>query len=106
MALTKDSQETIKARADREPEFRAALFKEAVMFFLDGDVETGKAVLCDYINATIGFESLALKVGISTPSLIRMLSPKGNPTTTKLLSVIRKLQKETGIEVGVSVTGC
>ena len=50
MVLTRDFKQTIKARADREPEFRAALFQEAISLLLDGDVETGKAVIRDYIN--------------------------------------------------------
>jgi hypothetical protein len=34
------------------------LLKEGVECLLSGDVETGKTVLRDYINATIGFEVL------------------------------------------------
>jgi hypothetical protein len=33
--------------------------KEAVDAPLSGDVETGKTVLRDYINATVGFDKLA-----------------------------------------------
>jgi len=40
---------------------------------LSGDLETGKALLRDYINATIGFEPLAEAVGKSPKSLMRML---------------------------------
>ena len=59
MALTKEFKETVKARADRDPAFRQALLTEAAEQLLSGDLETGKAVLRDYINATIGFEALA-----------------------------------------------
>ena len=58
MALTRDLTETIQARVERDPAFREALLKEGVECLLSGDVETGKAVLRDYINATIGFEEL------------------------------------------------
>jgi hypothetical protein len=44
---------------DREPAFREELLKEGVDCLLSGDVETGKAVLRDYINATLGFQELA-----------------------------------------------
>ena len=45
------SEETVKARLGRDPEFRAALLTEAVEQVLAGDMETGKAVLRDYFNA-------------------------------------------------------
>ena len=48
-------------------------------------METGKAVLRDYIKATIGFT--ALREGIGTPSKrwIRMFGPKGNPNADNFL---------------------
>jgi hypothetical protein len=58
MALTRDFKETIQARVECDPAFREALLKEGVECLLSGDVETGKTVLRDYINATIGFEVL------------------------------------------------
>jgi hypothetical protein len=54
MALTNAFKETVKARADRDPAFREALFTEAVEQLLAGELEIGKAVLRDYINATVG----------------------------------------------------
>ncbi len=59
MALTRDFKETIQARVERDPAFREELLKEGVEYLLSGDVDTGKAVLRDYINATIGFDELA-----------------------------------------------
>jgi hypothetical protein len=76
MALTRSFKETVKARAERDPDFREALLTEAVAELLAGDLEVGKAVLRDYINATIGFEKLARKTGTPTKSLMRMLVPR------------------------------
>jgi hypothetical protein len=56
MPVTHDFKETIRARARREPKFRQALLREAVESYLTGDLETGKSVLRDYVNATIGFQ--------------------------------------------------
>ena len=42
-------------------------------------VETGKAVLRDYINATIGFRELGGLTDKSPKSLMRMFGPNGNP---------------------------
>ena len=58
MPLTRDFKETIQERARRDAAFREALLKEAVDALLSGDVETGKTVLRDFINATVGFDKL------------------------------------------------
>ena len=55
MSLTRDFKETIQARIDRDPAFREELLREGVELLLAGDMDAGKAVLRDYINATIGF---------------------------------------------------
>jgi hypothetical protein len=57
--LTRDFKEKIQEHARRDAAFREALLKEAVDALLSGDVETGKTVLRDYINATVGFDKLA-----------------------------------------------
>ncbi len=58
MALTRDFKQTIQARAQRDPAFRRELLKEGVQCLLASEVDTGKTVLRDYINATVGFEEL------------------------------------------------
>jgi hypothetical protein len=59
MPLTRDFKDTIQERASRDAGFREALLREAADAMLSGEVETGKAVLRNYINATIGFDKLA-----------------------------------------------
>ncbi len=49
--LTKDFKDTIQARAQRDTAFRRALLQEGIECLLAGNVETGKAVLRDYIDA-------------------------------------------------------
>src|SRR3954451_15803245 len=102
MALTRSFKETVKARAERDPAFRNALLTEAVDQFLAGDLNTGKAVLRDYINATIGFERLAQETGSSSKSLMRMLSPYGNPTASNLFAVLHSIQRATGVHLAVA----
>ncbi len=101
MALTRKFKETVKARAQRDLDFRKALLVEAVDLLLEGDVETGKALLRNYVNATIGFEELAKEVNFPSKSLMRMLSAKGNPRADNLFSVISHLQKATGVHLAV-----
>jgi DNA-binding phage protein len=91
MVLTRSFKDTVKARADRDPAFRDALFAEAMDALLAGDVEIGKAILRDYINATIGFEALAKNVGTPAKSLMRMFGPNGNPNANNLFAVIAHL---------------
>jgi hypothetical protein len=97
MALTKDFKETVRERLQREPAFRKALLKEAIESFIAGDVETGKAVLRDYINGTIGFEELSGRTHTPKQSLMRMLGPKGNPQARNLFEVLAQLQQAEGV---------
>jgi len=97
MALTRDFKETIQARVERDPAFREALLKEGVECLLSGDVETGKTVLRDYINATIGFEALGDLTDKSPKSLMRMFAPKGNPQARNLFEIIGYLQEREGV---------
>lgn len=101
MALTRDFKETIRERVQADPAFRAALLSEAIELLLSGDVETGRALLRDYINATIGFLELAKKSGLPPKSLMRMFGPSGNPRADNLFAVIRLLQDETGVQIAV-----
>jgi DNA-binding phage protein len=66
------------------------------------DLETGKAVLRDYINATVGFERLAREIGTPSKSLMRMLGPNGNPRASDLLAVLGNLQRISGVHLGVA----
>jgi DNA-binding phage protein len=102
MALTRDFKETVKARAERDPAFREALLTEAAEQLLAGDLETGKAMLRDFINATVGFESLARATGTPSKSLMRMLGPKGNPRARNLLNVVAKLQRVSRVRLAVA----
>lgn len=101
MALTRSFKETVKARAAADPAFKQALLTEGVSALLEGDLETGKAVLRDYINATIGFESLAVATGTPAKSLMRMFGPRGNPSASNLIAVIEQLQRSSGITLQV-----
>ncbi len=102
MALTRDFKDTVKARVERDPRFRAALLTEAVQQMLAGDVDVGKAVLRDYINATMGFERLARQTGTPAKSLMRMFGPKGNPRANNLFAVIGQLQKTSKLRLRVA----
>jgi hypothetical protein len=88
VALTRDFEETVQARVRRDPAFRQALLQEAVTTMLEGDLSTGKAILRDYINATVGFEELGRATGTPAKSLMRMFGPRGNPQASNLFAVL------------------
>jgi DNA-binding phage protein len=97
MALTRDFKETIRARVKRDPGFRKALLREGIENFLSGDVETGKIILRDFINATIGFTKLSDATHRSAKSLMRMLGPRGNPQARNLFEIVAYLQHAEGV---------
>jgi DNA-binding phage protein len=103
MPLTHNFKETIRDRAQREPKFRQALLREAVESYLTGDLETGKSVLRDYVNATIGFQALEEQTDIPVKSLMRMLGPKGSPSAANLSSILTVLQKTEGVRFELSL---
>jgi DNA-binding phage protein len=101
MPLTRDFKETIQARVKHDAAFRKELLRESVESFLMGDMETGKAVLRDYINATIGFAELAKGTHHSAKSLMRMLSPSGNPQARNLFEIVEYLQRKEKVHLQV-----
>ena len=101
MALTLDFKKSVKDRVERDPAFREALLKEGIECLLTGDIDTGKTLLRDYINATIGFDALGSLTDKSPKSLMRMLGPKGNPQARNLFEIIAHLQKREGLHFEV-----
>lgn len=104
MALTRDFKETIRARVKRDPAFRKALLREGIENFLSGDVETGKIILRDFINATVGFPKLGDATHRSAKSLMRMLGPNGNPQARNLFEIFAYLQRAEGVRFEVRST--
>ena len=102
MPLTRDFRETVKARAERDPEFRAGLYQEAVQAMLDGDLGTAKILLRDFINATVGFARLGDGIGVPEKSLMRMFGPNGNPRAENLVAVVATLREACGLSLMVT----
>ena len=103
MPLTKDFKTTVMARAHRDKDFCNALLTEAINELLTGDVALGKAILRDYINATISFEILSRMLEKNPKSLMRMLSPKGNPTSKAFFDIFHAIQKLKKMKINVSL---
>lgn len=102
MTSTKSFKELVQRRVADDSDFAAALLREGIDTMLAGDVDTGKAVLRDYIKATVGFEKLGAATGTQPKSLIRMFGPRGNPQARNLFGVISYLQQAAGVQLHVT----
>lgn len=85
-------------------DFRKALLREGIENFLSGDVETGKSILRDFINATVGFTKLSDVTHRPAKSLMRMLGPGGNPQARNLFEIVAYLQHAEGMRFEVRST--
>ncbi len=102
MVRTKSFGELLGHHVRTDSKFAEALLREGIDAMLCGDLETGKAIVRDYIKATVGFEKLGQATRTPAKSLIRMFGPHGNPQARNLLSVIGYLQKRAGMRLHVS----
>jgi DNA-binding phage protein len=102
MAVTKSFKDLVQSRVARDAAFAENLLREGIDTMLAGDIDTGKAILRDYIKATVGFEKLGEATGAPSKSLIRMFGPRGNPQAKNLFNVIGYLQKRAGVRLHVS----
>ena len=59
MALSRKFKETVQLRVQQDPEYRKELIIEATNAFIDSDIDTGKTLLRDYLNATDALPSIA-----------------------------------------------
>ena len=100
---TKTFKELVQKHVSADPTFAEALLREGIEAMLGGDVETGKAILRDYIKATVGFEKLGHATKTQPKSLIRMFGPRGNPQAKNLFSVLGYLQKRAGLQLHVTM---
>jgi len=101
MALTRNFKQTVIERVERDPEFAKALLDEAATLFLSDEPETARLILRDLVNATVGFEQLAVLTDKPSKSLHRMLSPKGNPSMDNLSAIFGAIRAR--LNVGIEV---
>jgi DNA-binding phage protein len=101
MALTSDFRQTIQARVRRDPAFRKGLLIDAIESLLSGELALGKAILRDYINATVGFPKLAEHTKLHVKTIHQMFGPRGNPTARNLFEIVAYLQSAEGVHFEV-----
>jgi DNA-binding phage protein len=99
MPLTREFRETIGRELREDRAFRIAYLNEAIDCLHGGDLATGKSMLRDFINGTLGFTELGRKVQIPPKSLMRMLSASGNPHADRLFAILGLLQRRERVRV-------
>jgi DNA-binding phage protein len=97
MALSHDFRQTVSERIECDPAFAKALLDEAASPFFNGEQDTARHVLCDQVNATVGFEALARP----SKSLHRMLSSNGNPSMDNQPAIFEALRDRLKVEIQV-----
>ncbi len=102
MTITRDYKDTINERVNNDSVFTAALLDEAITLFLNGEPDVARLVLRDLVNATLGFEELAVEIERPSKSLHRMLSARGNPTMDNLTKIICILRDRLGLDIKVN----
>ena len=91
------------ARIRSEPKFARALLDEALTLFLNCEPEIAKLMLRDLVNATMGFEALAVRIDKPSKSLRRMLSKSGNQTMENLSAILVAMKEAMHVDIKVVV---
>lgn len=83
---------TLAAPVRRAQDFNRALLDQAAMLFLSGDADGARRMLRGLVQASIGFDQLALLTGKPAQGLQRMLAPGGNPSMDNLAAIFAALR--------------
>jgi len=101
MPLNRKFKETVMLGAKQDPDFRQELIVEATNAFLNGDIDTGKQLIRDYLNATEGFPSIAGELKQNEKSIRRMIGPRGNPTLKNFANLLNACKRRESLELRV-----
>ena len=103
MTLNRRMSRAIYRRIRADGTFRTELLQAAVQALLDDDVALARGLLRRLVDATIGFNGLAALMDANPKSLIRMLSPNGNPSARHLMSIIRRAADADGVRLSAAI---
>jgi DNA-binding phage protein len=103
MTLTRDYKQTVIRRVVKDEVFAKSMLDEALTLFLGGEPEVARLMLRELVNATVGFEELAVLTQKPSKSLHRMLSAKGNPSMDNLSMIFGALRDRLRVSIEVRV---
>jgi len=101
---TKETLREARRMLRSDPLMRLASLRDSLGAFFGGDFEGGKLHLRDVVKYGIGYEALASELGTSIQSINRMLSRRGNPTSSHLFAILRAIRKYEGFEMRMQVS--
>ncbi len=97
-------KDSLKDMVARNPHFADEMLEDALNSILSGEVDEGRILLRNYVNATIGFQELARRTGKHDKNLMRTLSRTGNPTAANLFEIIQACTKAEGVTITARVS--
>ena len=103
LSQTKRTIRAARASAKLDWTTRQGMYVQALQAFFLGQEDLAMLLIRDVINGNLGFESLAIKTGIPSKSLHRMLSKNGNPTSKNLFLILRALRQADGFQIDIQI---
>ncbi len=92
-------KDSLKAIADRDPDFANEILEDAIKALFSGNTDEGRLLLRNYVHATIGFPELSRRTGKADKNLMRSLSEKGNPSASNLFEIIKVCMQTEGVSL-------
>lgn len=84
--------QSVSRRANGQADSLMFLLEEAITSMIAGEMDTGRSLMRNYINATVGFPELSKRVHIGKTSLMRMFGQNGNPPASNLFGITAVLR--------------
>ena len=100
---TTSYKDSMKAVVARNPQMATEMLEDAINALLAGELDEGRLLLRQYVNATIGFGELARRTGKVDKNLMRALGPSGSPTAANLFEIIQACMNAEGVTVSAHV---
>lgn len=91
--------EALKDMLEENPHMSTEMLEGALNLILSGELDDGRLLLRQFVNATIGFKELAKRTGKVDKTLMRILGADGNPTAANLFEVIQVCREAEGVTV-------
>ena len=89
----------IKKEISADPDRAREYLLNAIDFLLENDLEGGRVMLRHYVNGTIGFAELGRRLERDPKNLMRSLGPKGNPTASNLLAIVKACAEASNVVI-------
>ena len=81
-------QDLVVQKMRDDPDLALLKLDEIMLNLRTGEHDVAKILLRDLVHVTLGFEELAHQIDKPSKSLHRMLSARGNPTTSNLSAIL------------------